>query len=60
MITPWEFMMDIGKLPIGLYEVNLHITDLFNQVPTALCATKSFAVFSEVSRAYLPMVFKGH
>ena len=58
MITPWEFMVDIGKLPTGVYEVNLYITDVFNQVPTALCATKSFAVFPEVSRIYLPMLAK--
>ena len=56
MITPWEFMVDIGKLPTGVYEVNLYITDLFNQVPTALCATKSFTVFTEVT--YLPIVAK--
>ncbi len=56
MITPWEFMLDIGKLPTGLYVVNLYITDTFNQVPTTLCATKSFTVFTEVSRIYLPAI----
>ena len=58
MITPWEFMVDIGKLPAGFYEVNLYITDVFNGVPTTLCATKSFAVFTEVSRIYLPIIAK--
>jgi len=58
MITPWEFMVDIGKLPAGSYEVNLYITDVFNGVPTTLCATKSFTVFTEVSRIYLPVIAK--
>jgi len=56
MITPWKFMVDVGKLLTGVYEVNLYITDTFNQVPTALCATKSFTVFTEVSRIYLPII----
>jgi len=56
IITPWKFMVDVGKLLTGVYEVNLYITDTFNQVPTALCATKSFTVFTEVSRIYLPII----
>ena len=60
MITPWEFMVDVGKLPPGFYEVNLYITDVFNQVPipTALCATKRFTVFTELSKTYLPIIAK--
>lgn len=60
MITPWEFMVDIGKLPAGFYEVNLYITDVFNQVPipTTLCATKCFTVFTELSKTYLPIIAK--
>ncbi len=60
MITPWEFMVDIGELTAGSYEVNLYITDVFNQVPTptTLCATKRFTVFPELNRTYLPIIAK--
>jgi hypothetical protein len=58
MITPWKFMEDIGELSPGSYEVALYITDLFNGVPTTLCATKSFAIFTELSKIYLPMIAK--
>jgi hypothetical protein len=60
MITPWEFTVDVGKLPSGFYEVNLYITDVFNQVPipTALCATKCFTVFTELNKTYLPIIAK--
>ncbi|MFQ5814483.1 MAG: hypothetical protein ACE5I2_14995 [Anaerolineae bacterium] len=60
MITPWEFMVDVGKLPAGSYEVNLYITDVFNQVPipTTLCATKHFTVFPELNKTYLPIIAK--
>lgn len=58
MITPWEFMVDIGKLSPGSYEVDLYITDIFNEIPTTLCATKSFTVFTELSKIYLPVIAK--
>ena len=60
MITPWEFTVDVGKLPSGFYEVNLYITDVFNQVPipTALCATKCFTVFTKLNKTYLPIIAK--
>jgi hypothetical protein len=60
MITPWEFMVDIGELPVGSYEINLYITDVFNQVPipTTLCATKHFTVFPELNKTYLPIIAK--
>ena len=59
MITPWEFTVDIGKLAPGSYEVNLYITDVFNQVPipTALCATKPFTI-TELNKTYLPIIAK--
>ena len=56
MITPWEFKVDIGKLSPGSYEVDLYITDLFNQVPTALCAIKSLTVLTELNKIYLPVI----
>jgi len=56
MITPWKFTVDLGRLSTGFYEVNLYITDTFNQVPTTFCATKGFTVFTEVSRIYLPVI----
>ena len=58
MITPWEFMVDVGELSPGSYEVDLYITDLFNQVPTTFCATKSLTVFPELSKIYLPVIAK--
>ena len=58
MITPWEFMVDIGTLPTSFYEVDLYITDTFNQVPTTLCATKSFTVFAELNKVHLPVIAK--
>jgi hypothetical protein len=60
MITPWEFMVDVGKLAPGSYEVDLYITDVFNQVPipTALCATNRFTIVTELSQTYLPIIAK--
>ena len=60
MITPWEFTVDVGKLPAGFYEVKLYITDVFNQVPipTSLCATKHFRIFTELDKTYLPIIAK--
>jgi hypothetical protein len=60
VISPWDFAIDVGELPVGSYEVNLYITDVFNQVsvPTALCATRRFPLFLQLRRAYLPLIAK--
>lgn len=58
VISPWEFTIDMGKLPASSYEANLYITDVFNQVPvpTSLCATRHFRVFTELRKTYLPLI----
>ena len=59
VILPWGFTVDVGALPGGSYRVDVYITDLMYGFPTStLCITKSFTVFTEVSKIYLPVVAK--
>ena len=59
VILPWGFTVDVGALPGGSYRVDVYITDLmYGFLTSTLCITKSFAVFTEVSKIYLPVVAK--
>ena len=58
VITPWSFEVDVGTLPAGRYQIDLHITDTLNQLPAALCASRQLAVAQQWPRRYLPLVVR--
>jgi hypothetical protein len=59
VITPWRIVVDVGTLPAGNYQVDLYITDMLNQLPAALCASRQFEVARQWPRRYLPLVARG-
>ncbi len=57
VMMDWRFIVDMGNLPTGLYQVDLYITDRrYSEIP-GLCASKSFVIFDNLpQQIFLPTV----
>ena len=60
MLTPWGECVAVGNLPTGTYRVDVYLTTVVTPTvfPPALCGTKSFTIYEELQRMYLPVVVK--
>lgn len=56
VITPWQLSADLGRLPGGVYRVELYTTDLREPGTLYHCASKWFAVGAELHLVYLPTI----
>ena len=54
----WGGKADVGNLPTGTYTVEVYLTTVVTPTvfPPELCGTRSFAVYEETPKTYLPVV----
>jgi len=60
VLMGWGGKTDVGNLPTGTYRVDVYLTTVVTPTvfPPALCGTRSFTIYEELQRMYLPVVVK--
>ena len=60
VLMGWGGKAGVGDLPTGTYRVDVYLTTVVTPTvfPPALCGTKSFTIYEDLQRMYLPVVAK--